>query len=535
MTPNSTDRLGPVSPLESLAAVHPTAGGVQSPSAFESILNQVSGKKKADPHQRPVATQRSKSPDESTKRQTRQAEESSSGQTETARSVARKQSAKTGNSAESRRAGDDQDRGADPAERNQEASAAASAPPPNGAPAESHENQHGPSGEAPESNPLSSSEGAGEGNSGTKQQASIALVDVLVDAVPQPTEEAEPQAEAESEAERDAGSDTTGDAAVEQEVEIATDVVVLPLGDIAAGSTSSTTTINSSSNESEARPDVDADSEGAPQSDSPIDALDAAQAHDSETEQADRQTQRPDEPSTSKTKERSQPENQVDAPLLPAVHQDQDPTPAQDTTAAQTQAQAQATSAPQPAREGPAASTGSSQTSNVQGPATRLPPHVMARSETRRSHAPAPVEIDSTRFLSRVARAFNAAQERGGEVRLRLSPPELGSLRLQVSVQDGVMVARMETETEAARASLVSNLPALRERLAEQGIRVERFDIDLMQQSSSGTPDRPNDPQQREEGTVHPFRPLVSPAVEAAVPATPGSSWNGQGRLNVII
>ena len=51
------------------------------------------------------------------------------------------------------------------------------------------------------------------------------------------------------------------------------------------------------------------------------------------------------------------------------------------------------------------------------------------------------------------------SQAMDGEVRLRLSPPELGSLRLQVSVQDGVMVARMETETEAARSSLVNNLP----------------------------------------------------------------------------
>jgi len=145
------------------------------------------------------------------------------------------------------------------------------------------------------------------------------------------------------------------------------------------------------------------------------------------------------------------------------------------------------------------------------------------------------VPVDSARFLSRVAKAFTAAQQRDGEVRLRLSPPELGSLRLQVSVQDGVMVARMETETEAARASLTNNLPALRERLAEQGIRVERFDIDLMQRPTTGTPDRPSDPQQQPE--PQPLRSLRTTQAKSEVsePVSSGNHWSGQGRLNVII
>lgn len=165
----------------------------------------------------------------------------------------------------------------------------------------------------------------------------------------------------------------------------------------------------------------------------------------------------------------------------------------------------------------------------------RLPQHLIARSEAQR-HNPALMPVDSARFISRVAKAFAVAQHRDGEIRLRLSPPELGSLRLQVSVQDGVMTARLETETEAARTSLVNNLPVLRERLAEQGIRVERFDIDLMQHPSTGTPDRPNDPQQYPDPQLQHVsrtgRPLD--AEPMVLPAS-GNSWNGQGRLNVII
>lgn len=196
-----------------------------------------------------------------------------------------------------------------------------------------------------------------------------------------------------------------------------------------------------------------------------------------------------------------------------------------------------ADSAPSSPKEVPPPSSGNSQqTAGVQPTPSRLPQHVLTRGEGHRIHNPAPVPVDTARFLSRVAKAFLSAQQRdGNEVRLRLSPPELGSLRLQVSVQNGVMVARMETETEAARSSLVNNLPDLRERLAEQGIRVERFDIDLMQRPSTGTPDRPSDPQQQNE--PQPLRPLRSQQVisDTPTPTTMGNNWNGQGRLNVII
>ena len=46
------------------------------------------------------------------------------------------------------------------------------------------------------------------------------------------------------------------------------------------------------------------------------------------------------------------------------------------------------------------------------------------------------------------------------------------------------MSARLEVETESARGALLENLPALRERLAEQGVKIERFDVDLADRGS---------------------------------------------------
>ncbi|MGV3605088.1 MAG: flagellar hook-length control protein FliK [Planctomycetaceae bacterium] len=115
----------------------------------------------------------------------------------------------------------------------------------------------------------------------------------------------------------------------------------------------------------------------------------------------------------------------------------------------------------------------------------RLPATLLGRSEAA-AHARPATEVDLTRFVHRVARAFEAAQQRDGEVRLRLSPPELGSVKISMTVQDGVMVAKLETETTTAQALINDNLQALRDRLQEQGIRVERFDVDLMNSSTGG-------------------------------------------------
>src|SRR5690606_30120465 len=65
----------------------------------------------------------------------------------------------------------------------------------------------------------------------------------------------------------------------------------------------------------------------------------------------------------------------------------------------------------------------------------------------------------------------------------------LGAMRVELSVQQGVLSAHLETETAAAKSILIDNLPALRERLAALDIRVERFDVDVRQESTGGQPD----------------------------------------------
>jgi flagellar hook-length control protein FliK len=132
------------------------------------------------------------------------------------------------------------------------------------------------------------------------------------------------------------------------------------------------------------------------------------------------------------------------------------------------------------------------------GSRSDLLPHTLARPQrghagggraARADGAAALPRVDAARFVGRVAKAIQTASERGGALHLRLSPPELGSLRLALTVDNGVMSATLEADSSAARQVLLDHLPALRDRLAEQNIRIERFDVDVRQEGSGGQAD----------------------------------------------
>jgi flagellar hook-length control protein FliK len=150
--------------------------------------------------------------------------------------------------------------------------------------------------------------------------------------------------------------------------------------------------------------------------------------------------------------------------------------------------------------------------------------------------------VDTARFVGRVTRAFHFAQERGGTLQLRLSPPELGSLRLELIVKDGVLSANLEAETPAAKQLLLENLPALRERLAEQNVRVERFDVDIRRenqdaQNSAQQHSQQRQPNRGEERHSSPRltnRPAKNVATTSSAVRTPVTVTTSSG-INLVI
>lgn len=148
--------------------------------------------------------------------------------------------------------------------------------------------------------------------------------------------------------------------------------------------------------------------------------------------------------------------------------------------------------------------------------------------------------VDPARFIGRVAKAFQTANERGGTLQLRLSPPELGSLRLELTVKDGVMSASLQTENANARRLLLEHLPDLRDRLAQQNIRVDRFDVDVRRDGSGSQADargsqqqfqhQPDQSSPRRQAPIVPRQQETAP--QEITPATPIVSDAG---LNLII
>ncbi|HEY3490023.1 MAG TPA: flagellar hook-length control protein FliK [Candidatus Deferrimicrobiaceae bacterium] len=120
------------------------------------------------------------------------------------------------------------------------------------------------------------------------------------------------------------------------------------------------------------------------------------------------------------------------------------------------------------------------------------------------------------------------------EVTLRLSPEQLGDLRIDLKLNGGRMDAVVRAESQDAREALLRDVPALREALASNGITLSSFDVSL---SSGGQTADQNAPRQMggwETGQGHRpqresepdagsggFRP-VRPSVGENLGGTPG-------------
>jgi flagellar hook-length control protein FliK len=142
------------------------------------------------------------------------------------------------------------------------------------------------------------------------------------------------------------------------------------------------------------------------------------------------------------------------------------------------------------------------------------------------------------RFVQRVERAFAAMGDGGGTVRLKLNPPELGSVHMEITVIKGVMKARLEAETKEAKNLLLENLPALRDRLAQQNIKIQKFDVDLRDPSSGGAFQQSANQAETGSGGGG-YRSPQPQSRENAQSASPTAGAqriaNHNGQLNVIV
>ncbi|MHC5006803.1 MAG: flagellar hook-length control protein FliK [Planctomycetota bacterium] len=106
--------------------------------------------------------------------------------------------------------------------------------------------------------------------------------------------------------------------------------------------------------------------------------------------------------------------------------------------------------------------------------------------------APAPPNAQSqdqpNQLVNRVVRGLSAmVNQRGGAMNMRLTPPELGQLRVQMTIARGVVTAQFQPATAEVQAILDRSLATLRTALESHGLTVERLSVQGVQQQANGS------------------------------------------------
>ncbi|TVQ62801.1 MAG: flagellar hook-length control protein FliK [Phycisphaerales bacterium] len=89
-------------------------------------------------------------------------------------------------------------------------------------------------------------------------------------------------------------------------------------------------------------------------------------------------------------------------------------------------------------------------------------------------------ETTEQAFEASVSRGLGAAvRQRGGTITMQLQPETLGTLRIRMEIDRGVVNARFEASSAQARDLLTKNIETLRTSLEARGLNVERITVQL--------------------------------------------------------
>ena len=89
-------------------------------------------------------------------------------------------------------------------------------------------------------------------------------------------------------------------------------------------------------------------------------------------------------------------------------------------------------------------------------------------------------------FTARILRGLSATlNQRGGVLTMRLEPPQLGQLRIQMTITQGTVSAEFQASTPQAQALLERSLAVLRSALQGHGLTVERLTVHTTPQANA--------------------------------------------------
>ena len=128
-------------------------------------------------------------------------------------------------------------------------------------------------------------------------------------------------------------------------------------------------------------------------------------------------------------------------------------------------------------------------------------------------------------MIGKITQAARLTSSPGtSEISIRLEPDHLGQMRVRLSVDENHFVsARIQVESQEARSLIESSLQRLRESLAEHGLKVEKFSVDVRQDQNqqqgqnSATADRDN-PTRTRRGYFSEDKPAAAELESSFVP-----------------
>ncbi|VAX39817.1 hypothetical protein MNBD_PLANCTO02-2800 [hydrothermal vent metagenome] len=80
--------------------------------------------------------------------------------------------------------------------------------------------------------------------------------------------------------------------------------------------------------------------------------------------------------------------------------------------------------------------------------------------------------------------AVELAVEQGESLSIRLTPPELGTIQIQLTIEEGAISARLEVQTPEAQTALLQHLQTLQKTLQQNGAPVKNITVQLTPQTA---------------------------------------------------
>jgi flagellar hook-length control protein FliK len=91
-------------------------------------------------------------------------------------------------------------------------------------------------------------------------------------------------------------------------------------------------------------------------------------------------------------------------------------------------------------------------------------------------------------LVDRVTNSLRVGFDNGGQLRMRLEPPAIGKVQVEVAAGDSGVTARLEVQTPAARQALLDNISLLHTAISQTGASVNRIEVVVAPQTKEDAP-----------------------------------------------